>query len=111
MSLLLSIILFALLLVIQGIRYRSVLFTLLACIPFLMIFMPILFFILQIPEELLPITISDNPFWTALIIFYVLLFVISILKKKKVALILSFIQICNTALWFSVISGFWFSHL
>ncbi|MEH6890571.1 hypothetical protein V7024_12770 [Bacillus sp. JJ864] len=104
--LLLSIILFALLLIIQGIRDKNVLFTLLACIPFFMIFMPILFFVLGIPEESLPITISITPFWTILIILYTLLFVISVLKKKKAALIMSFIQICNTAFWFSVISGF-----
>lgn len=103
--LLLSIILFAILLIIQGIRDRSVSFTLLACIPFLMIFVPILFLILGIPEESLP-NISITPFWTILICLYTLLFVISLLKKKKVALILSFVQICSTAFWFSVISGF-----
>ncbi|SFJ16434.1 MULTISPECIES: hypothetical protein [unclassified Bacillus (in: firmicutes)] len=105
--LLLSIILFALLLVIQGIRDRSIPFTLLACIPFLMIFMPILSLILGIPENPLPITNSINVFWSILTILYSLLFVISVLKKNVVALIMSFIQICTTAFWFSVISGFW----
>ncbi|HDX9577794.1 TPA: hypothetical protein ROX88_001296 [Bacillus pseudomycoides] len=109
MLLLLSIILFALLLIIQGIRDKNVLFTSLACIPFLMIFMPILFFILGIPENPLPITNSINVFWSILTILYSLLFIISVLKKNVVALTMSFIQICTTAFWFSVISGFWAS--
>ncbi|MEI4801331.1 hypothetical protein ACIGHG_17195 [Bacillus sp. NPDC077411] len=107
--LLLSIILFALLLVIQGIRDRSIPFTLLACIPFLMVLTPILFLILGIPEESLPITISINAFWSIVIIIYSLLFVISVLKKNVVAITMSFIQICTTAFWFSVISVFWVS--
>ncbi|MFD0767458.1 hypothetical protein ACFQZ1_00735 [Bacillus sp. CGMCC 1.60114] len=107
-ALLLLMILIAILLVIQGIRHRNTMFTLLACIPFLLIFTPILFLLLGKPEPQLLINISLSLFWTTLIVLYAILFGISVVKKQKTTAIMSLIQICITAFWFSFISGFMF---